>query len=354
MAQSHVVTLLFSDLVDSTVHLQQVGDEAGAHLFQTLHKLLGDAISAHGGDELEWLGDGVLAAFQSTADAVRCAIDIEQSARRPLAGRKFEIRIGIHLGEVLRRDSGYFGTPVVTARRLCDLAASGQILCSRLVADVLSSRQAFSFRDLGALKLKGIAAGVEACEVVYERIDLAGMFNRTPFVGRAAQLERLSAALQNAERGRGSIVLLRGEPGIGKSRLLEEFCDHSKERGAIAVRGACYDGGESQAPYGPFAEAIVEYARLAPTNFAQLVAKCAAILSRIAPSILDSMEVPELPPADKEEERFRLFNAVSQFFADASQEAPLLLVLDDLHWADRGTAAMLGHVARNLSNNSFC
>ena len=111
---------MFTDLVNSTVLLQKAGDESGADLFQAHHKLLSDAIASTGGDELEWLGDGVLAAFSSTADAVRCAIAIQQSARRPTAGARFEIRIGIHLGEVLRRDGGYFGTPIVTARRLCD------------------------------------------------------------------------------------------------------------------------------------------------------------------------------------------------------------------------------------------
>jgi adenylate cyclase len=77
-----------------------------------------------------WLGDGVLAAFSSTADAVRCAISIQQTARRPVEGARFEIRIGIHVGEALRREDGYFGAPLVMARRLCERAEAGQILCS--------------------------------------------------------------------------------------------------------------------------------------------------------------------------------------------------------------------------------
>jgi len=93
-----------------------------------------------GGEELEWLGDGALAAFSSSADAVRCAISIEQTARRPVAGARFEIRIGLHLGEVMRRNGGSFGLSVVTARRLCDRAASGQILCSKMIADLLVAR----------------------------------------------------------------------------------------------------------------------------------------------------------------------------------------------------------------------
>jgi len=110
MAQSGTVTLLFTDLVNSTTQLQQAGDDTGAHFFQAHHKLLTDSIEATGGKELQWLGDGVLAAFLSTADAVRCAVSIQQTARRPIAGARFEIRIGIHLGEAMLRDGGYFGT----------------------------------------------------------------------------------------------------------------------------------------------------------------------------------------------------------------------------------------------------
>ena len=263
MPSSGTITLLFTDLVDSTAHLQRAGDEAGDQLFRSHHKLIKDAIEAGGGEELQWLGDGVLAAFSSAADAVRCAISMEQTARRPANGAKFEIRIGIHLGEVLRRDEGYFGTPVVTARRLCDYATPGQILCSRLIADLLSSRQAFGFRDLGEVKLKGLAVPVGICEVIYERNDPVAMLNRTPFVGRVGQLKRLEAKVKEAFNGRGSVVMLRGEPGIGKTRTLEEFGDHARQGGALVLRGACYDG-EWQAPFGPFAEAIAEYDRSAP------------------------------------------------------------------------------------------
>jgi class 3 adenylate cyclase len=147
--QSGTVTLLFSDLVNSTQILQVAGDEAAQRLFQAHHKLITAAITSSGGEELEWLGDGALAAFSSSADAVRCAISIEQTARRPVAGVRLEIRIGIHFGKVLRRDGGYFGLPVVTTRRLCDRAASGQILCSKLVAELLAARQTFSFRQPG-------------------------------------------------------------------------------------------------------------------------------------------------------------------------------------------------------------
>ena len=353
MPQSGTVTLMFSDLVNSAALLQQSGDETGADLFRVHHKLIAEAISATGGDELEWLGDGVLAAFSSTADAVRCAIAIQQSARRSTAGARFEIRIGIHLGEVLHRDGGYFGTPIVTARRVCDHGSSGQILCSRLVANVLASRQTFSFRDLGDFQLKGLTAPVGICEVVYERNDPAAMLNRTPFVGRTSQLERLSTRLADAINGRGAVAMLRGEPGIGKTRTLEEFADQARQRGAVVLSGSCYDG-EWHPPYGPFAEAILGYAREAPKQFTEALGKRAPILARIAPALHDALgDIPEPAAVDKEEERFRLFDAVSQFLIAVSQQKPLVLILDDLHWSDRGVIAMLSHVAHFVPEHSI-
>jgi class 3 adenylate cyclase/tetratricopeptide (TPR) repeat protein len=345
MPQSGTVTLMFTDLVNSTALLQQSGDESGADLFQFHHKLLSEAISATGGDELEWLGDGVLAAFSSTADAVRCAIAIQQNTRRPTGGTRFEIRIGIHLGEVLHRDGGYFGTPIVTARRLCDRASSGQILCSRLIANVLASRQTFSFHDLGDFQLKGLTAPVGVCEVVYESGDPAALLNRTPFVGRAEQLERLSARLGEAVKGHGAVAMLRGEPGIGKTRTLEEFADRARHQGAVVLQGSCYDG-EWHPPYGPFAEAILGYAREAPDRFTDAIGKRAPILARIAPALHDTLgDIPEPVAVDKEDERFRLFDAVAQFLIAVSQHKPLVLILDDLHWSDRGVISMLSHVA---------
>jgi class 3 adenylate cyclase len=354
MGKSGIVTLLFTDLVNSTRILQAAGDEAGQRLFQAHHKLITEAITSSGGEELEWLGDGALAAFASSADAVRCAVSIQQIARRPVAGVRLEIRIGIHSGEVLRRDGGYFGLPVVVTRRLCDRAESGQILSSKIVADLLAARQTFSFRDLGQMELKGIASPTAVCEVIYERNDPAAMLKRTPFVGRAEELKLLASKIREASNGHGAIVMLCGEPGIGKTRTLEELAELARQQGAMVLTGVCYDG-EWQAPYGPFAEAIVDCSRwLEPAAFAAALGKGAPILARIAPALNELIANIQEPFAlDKEEERVRLFDAVAQFLIAISRRTPLVLILDDLHWADRGTVAMLSHVAHFTASNAM-
>src|SRR5439155_1482774 len=207
------VTLLFTDLINSTELLRRVGDERAQRIFQAHHKLLRDAVAANGGHEGEWLGDGLMVAFPSAAAAVRCAVAMQQAARRRVGGERLVIRVGLNAGEALREETDYFGTPVVVARRLCDRAEGAQILCTQLVAGLLAGRQAFRFRDCGQLELKGVGAPVGACEVVYERDQPTVLLTHTPLVGRAAELARLTQKLEDVGAGHGGLVMLVGEPG---------------------------------------------------------------------------------------------------------------------------------------------
>ncbi|MEX2246226.1 MAG: protein kinase [Dehalococcoidia bacterium] len=167
------------------------------------------------------------------------------------------------------------------------------------------------------------------------------------FVGRRAELDRLKAAFDEALSGKGSLMMLVGEPGIGKTRLAEEFGVYAGLRGAQVLRGRCFEG-EWAPPYGPFAEAIGAYARDAGAEELQSdLGYGAAPIARLVPSLRERLpDIPEPAPLQPDEERFRLLDAVSQLLIAASQRAPVVLVLDDLHWADGGTVAMLRHVAR--------
>src|SRR5262252_10697856 len=150
------VTLLFTDLVDSTALLQRVGAEGGQRILHAHRQLLREALTSHGGHEVKWLGDGLLTTFASVAEGVRCAVTMAQRARRPVAGERLGLRIGLHVGEVVPDEAAdYVGTPVVLARRLCDRATAGQILCSGAVVELLRGRQGFEFAPLGPLPLKG-------------------------------------------------------------------------------------------------------------------------------------------------------------------------------------------------------
>ena len=346
---SALTTILFTDLVNSTQLMQRAGDEDAERIFKAHYQLLRDAVSANGGSEVKSLGDGLMVAFPSAADAVRCAIMVQQASRRRVGGQRLAVKVGINAGEAMSEGDDYFGTPVVVARRLCDRAQPGQILCSAVVESLLAGRQAFSFRDLGPVELKGIAALVEAREVAYETDRAGVLLTRTPFVGRGKEMARLRAKLDEARAGHGSLVMLVGEPGIGKSRTIEEFAEQARARGALVLAGRCFEG-EWAPPYAPFAEAIAGYAKDAdPEALRADLGYGAPPVARLVPSLHERLpDIGDPVPLNPDEERFRLLDAVSQFVIAASARAPVVLVLDDLHWADGGTIAMLRHVARFL------
>jgi class 3 adenylate cyclase len=347
MTHSGTVTLLFTDIVNSTELLHRAGDENAQRLFETHHKLLSAAVAADGGHEVKWLGDGLMVAFPSAAAAVRCAIAMQHSA-----GRRAALRLGLHVGDVLKKESDYFGTAVVVARRLCESAGGGQILCSALVAGLLAGRHSLNFRNLGGLSLKGIPTKLDACEVFYERDDALAALHRPPFVGRAAEIARLARHLEEIRAGRGALAMLVGEPGIGKTRLLEEFADIARAAHATVLWGRCYEG-EWAPPYGPFAEAIAEHAPSAePEELRQNLGFGGPPLARLVSALRERLsDIAEPVPLQPEEERFRLLDSASQLLIAISKRAPLVVVLDDLHWADGGTVAMLRHTTRFVSRN---
>jgi DNA-binding CsgD family transcriptional regulator len=184
--------------------------------------------------------------------------------------------------------------------------------------------------------------------------ETGAFLSRTPFVGREDESGRLRARLEEARAGRGGLVMLVGEPGIGKTRTAEEFAGYARGQGATVLWGRCYDG-EWSPPYGPFAEALAEYVRAAPADALRSdVGFGAPPIARLVPALREALPGIEDPVAlQPDEERLRLLDAVSQFLIAVSQRAPVVLVLDDLHWADKGTIAMLRHVARFARQNKI-
>lgn len=350
VARAKTVTILFTDLVSSTELLQRAGDERGEHIFKAHHRLLSDAVQAHRGHEVKWLGDGLMATFESVTDAVACAIAMQRASQRPTAGERLAIRAGINVGEVTVDGGDYFGSPVVIARRLCDRADSGQILASDLIVRLLEGRLSdVSFADLGALDLKGITNPVPAVDIVYEHDPMA-LLRKLPFVGRAAEYETLVAKLSDARNGRGSVVLLAGEPGIGKTRLTEEVCEQAATA-ATVIRGNCYEG-DIAAPFGPWTEALrALIAQTADGELEEVLGPGAPDVSVLVPEVRRRMpHLSEPPRLDPESERARLFESIAALLRNAAARQPLVIFLDDLHWCDRPSLALLEQVARGCAD----
>ncbi len=171
----------------------------------------------------------------------------------------------------------------------------------------------------------------------------------SPLVGRQAEMEQLEAWYRSppdSER----VMLLAGDPGIGKTRLLAETAVRAFASGAIVLAGRAPE--ETLVPYQPFLEALGHYVFRAPLEELRVVAReYGAELGRLIPAL--RRRVPELPPpdpGDPETDRYRLFEAVAGLLAEISAAVPVLIVLDDLQWADRPTLLLLRHLARSPQN----
>ena len=169
------------------------------------------------------------------------------------------------------------------------------------------------------------------------------------FVGRQREMGELKACLEDALSGRGRLVTLVGEPGIGKTRTAQEMATYAGLRGAQVLWGRCYEE-QGVPPYWPWVQAIRSYVRERDPE--QLRSEMGAGAADIAEVMSDVRErLPNLQPPpqlEPEQARFRLFDSIAAFLKTASQRQPLVLVLDDLHWADQPSLALLQFVTREL------
>ena len=174
------------------------------------------------------------------------------------------------------------------------------------------------------------------------------------FVGRDAELGEMRGLLEDALAGQGRLLLLSGDPGIGKTRAAEQLSTYAGVRGARVYWGRCQES-EGQPPYWPWAEALRSYVREAdPVGLRWELGGRAADVARIVPELAERLgDVGELAEAESEQERFRLFDSFVTFIAGVSRARPMVLVLDDLHWADEPSLLLLRFVARRLADTGL-
>ncbi len=174
---------------------------------------------------------------------------------------------------------------------------------------------------------------------------------RGTFVGREREQAELVSALEDALDGRGRLVLVVGEPGIGKSRLADEVMAQATARGARVIVGRCWEAGGAPA-YWPWVQALRAYARgTEPEILREQLGMGAGDLAQLLPELRDLFPDLPVPPAPESEgARFRLFEAAAAFLRSASEVGPLVLVLDDLHAADDPSLLMLRFIAREMAS----
>ncbi len=174
------------------------------------------------------------------------------------------------------------------------------------------------------------------------------LYRRT-FVGREHEVRQLQQTFDAAMSGQGGLVMVVGEPGIGKTSLVDQLATYVQLRGGMTLMGHCYEEGSLSLPYLPFIEAMRSYVLVRdPDGLRSDLGSGASEVARIVSEVRDKVNVTPSEGGDPEEQRWRLMEAVKDFLRNASQVQPLLLVLEDLHDADRGTLDLLEHLTRNL------
>ncbi len=361
IATVETVTILISDLVGSTSLESHVGPVRADELRREHFSILREAIAeSPGAQEVKNTGDGMMAAFPSAAGATECAVRMQQGfeQRNREAEEQLVIRIGISMGDATHEGDDYFGMPSIEAARLCDKAPGGGILVPELVKMMVGRRDADAFKSVGGLELKGIPEPVEAYEVVWEplgaedlpQIPLPGRLTGVPplgYVGREGEVARIDQLWESAKAGGRQLCLIAGEPGIGKTRLASHAAIARHGEGAAVLYGRSKE--ELATPYGPWIEALAHYVEHAPEGVLPAhIERHGGELNRLIPGL--ASQFPEAPPpreTDPETERYLLFNAAAGLLQQAAAERPVVLLLDDLHWADKPTLALLKHVVES-------
>jgi DNA-binding CsgD family transcriptional regulator/class 3 adenylate cyclase len=351
---AQIVTLLSADLAGSDAPQHQ-GDDGREHTGRDHFSLLRKVVKDSGGEEVGVGGAGLMVVFSSAVGAVRCAVAMQEAIRDhtasagPGAGRRLEVRIGLHVGEPVQDGDDYFGMPLLVARGLCAAAGDGQILASGLVRGLVASRAGFTFRPVSGLVVTGASEAVEGFEVVWgspaRGVSSVRVVDgrRLPLVGREPELNQLEDELSWARDERLRAVLIVGEPGVGKTRLATELADrHVGE--VLTLRARAYPLGAT-ASLGLWAEGLERHLRGLPR--ADVLRLCAGDLDDLT-VLLPSARAAKGGGQISEPPRIRLLGALARLLSRLSEEKPVVIVLDDVHLADGSSWEALNYLTRNL------
>jgi class 3 adenylate cyclase/tetratricopeptide (TPR) repeat protein len=377
------VTVLFADLKASMELLADRDPEEARQLLDPVLERMMAAVHQYEGTVNQVMGDGIMALFGAPLahedHAVRAcyaalamqasvkeyAAEVQRSKSVPL-----QMRVGLNSGEVVVRSIGSdlhmdytaVGQTTHLAARMEQMAMPGSIL---ITAEVLRLAEGYAqVKALGPVSVKGLRAPVDVYEVLgagpaRTRLQAAAVEGLTRFVGRDRELDHLYRALEQASRGHGQVVALVGEPGVGKSRLVEECLDSPETQGWMVVETHAIS--YSQAiPYFPVIDLLKGYCGIDASDdparrrekVLGTVLGLDAALEPILPPILALLDVPvdeaDWPRLDPAQRRQRTLEALKRLLLRESQRQPLLVIFEDLHWIDAETQAFLDSLVESL------
>ena len=355
MDEGAPVTILFTDVEGSTDLRTRRGDASAHEILRAHEGVVRSCVAAHGGREVKALGDGFMIAFASARRALACAVAIQQAVetkKLESAAGGVRVRIGVNTGEVVEEGDDLYGQAVNAAARIAARAEAGEILVAEVTRQLAGSGPDFTFSDRGRLRLKGFPERWRLYALGWESKDTGtSAQERTPYVGRQTERTELRRLLALAVRGSGALVMVGGEPGVGKTRLAEELMAEASREDVAVFAGHSYEM-EGAAPF----IAVVEIFEAAlaqapnPQAFRSFLAEQAPEIARLLPELrrlCPDIPLPLQLPA--EQERRLLFNSIREVIARSARRRPMLMVFDDLHWADDPTLLLVEHLADGLS-----
>jgi class 3 adenylate cyclase/tetratricopeptide (TPR) repeat protein len=377
------VTVLFCDIVESMRLAERLDPETMHELMDRALRLMAEAIHRYEGTVNQFLGDGLMALFGAPVAledhalrAVQAALAIHETLSgyseqlRRESGVEIRLRIGLNtglvvvgrIGDDLRMDYTAVGDATNLAARMQALAEPGTILVTeathRLIGGYVQSEA------LGHMPIKGRDQPVAVFRITgrhraRSRLDVRAERGLTPLAGRGRELERLHDCVARVKSGHGQAVVLVGEAGVGKSRLLHEFRRSLDAEPVTWLEGHCVAYGQA-APYLPLLE-------LLRTNFGieeednplqvdeklrQGVRQLGADLEWISPflgELLTSRADATLKDLEPKEKRKKTFEAIRALAAGGAQRRLLILVLEDLHWTDKTSEDYLAFFVESLA-----
>jgi class 3 adenylate cyclase/tetratricopeptide (TPR) repeat protein len=361
------LTFLFADVRSYTRFTAERGDEVAARLATKFAAVARDEVAARGGEVIELRGDEALAVFTSARQALRAAVALQERFAResetdpelPLA-----VGIGVDAGEAVQVEGGYRGKALNLGARLCSLAAASEVLVSEGVIHLAGKVEGLRYTERGAVQLKGFADSITVMHVTAahtaevkpadpdgpsepeQRLPIGGFLGSLPsgsLVGREEELRQILTSVSDVASGKGRLLLLAGEPGVGKTRLAQEATLLAQNYGFLLTVGRCYEQQQS-APFYPFRDALVMLYAVAPAAVRNGAAQRWPYLARLLPDQLGSSASTS---SDIPEEQERLFRAVSGFVEAIAELRPIAFLLDDLQWADTATLQLLQHLSRH-------
>jgi class 3 adenylate cyclase/tetratricopeptide (TPR) repeat protein len=379
------VTVMFADIKGSTAMIEGLDPEEARRRIGPVLQLMMDAVHRYEGTVNQSLGDGIMAIFGAPVAhedhalrACYAALAMQTAMRRysdevnRTQDLTVQVRIGLNSGEVVVGTIGTdlfmnysaVGQTTHLAARMEQLAMPGSIC---LTADTLSLVKGWvQSNAVGPVSVKGVTEPVEVYELIgtartRPRFRTAVTQRLSNFVGRQHELQVLDEALTRAISGQGQVVAIGGEPGLGKSRLVYEFSQRPLAEGCRLLEASGVSYGQTT-PYLPIRDLFRTYFHIEESDDAltirEKVDKCLAWemdLQQLWPVVMalldETVDNPEWQALDPPQRRQRIIESVKRLLLQQSQAQPLLVCIENLHWIDAGTQAVLDSLVESLSSS---